>query len=32
MLSTQGQRVVVKAGFDPIDADTAAAMLEKLGG
>ena len=32
MLSAQGQRVVVKAGFDPIGADTAAAMLEQLGG
>ncbi len=32
MLSAQGQRVVIKSGFDPIDAGTAAAMLEQLGG
>jgi len=31
MLSAQGQRVVVKAGFDPLDATTAAMQLEKLG-
>ena len=32
MLSTEGQRVVIKAGFDPIDAETAAEQLAKLGG
>jgi phosphate transport system substrate-binding protein len=30
MLSAEGQRVVVKAGFDPLDAATAACQLEKL--
>ena len=32
MLSAQGQRVVVKAGFDPLDAVTAVEQLAKLGG
>lgn len=32
MLSAEGQRVVIKAGFDPIDAGTAAEQLAKLGG
>lgn len=31
VVSAQGQRVIIKAGFDPIDAATAAAQLEKLG-
>jgi len=31
MLSADGQRIVVKAGFDPIDAATAAKQLAKLG-
>jgi len=30
MLSSQGQRVVIKAGFDPLDAVTAAEQLAKL--
>jgi phosphate transport system substrate-binding protein len=30
VLSAQGQRVVVKAGFDPLDADTAAKQLAEL--
>ena len=30
MLSREGQRVVIKSGFDPIDAATAAAQLAKL--
>jgi phosphate transport system substrate-binding protein len=30
ILSAQGQRVVVKAGFDPLDAQTAAEQLAKL--
>ncbi len=32
MLSADGQRVVIKAGFDPIDAATAALQLAKLDG
>ena len=32
MLSAEGQRVVIKAGFDAIDASTAASQLAKLGG
>lgn len=32
MLSAEGQRVVAKAGFDPLDAETAAEQLAKLGG
>lgn len=32
ILSADGQRVVVKAGFDPLDAATAAEQLAKLGG
>jgi phosphate transport system substrate-binding protein len=32
ILSAEGQRVVIKAGFDPIDAVTAAEQLAKLGG
>jgi phosphate transport system substrate-binding protein len=32
MLSADGQRVVIKAGFDPIDAGVAAEQLAKLGG
>jgi len=31
ILSAQGQRVVIKAGFDPLDAETAAAQLAKIG-
>ncbi len=31
MLSAEGQRVVVKAGFDPLDATTAARQLARLG-
>jgi phosphate transport system substrate-binding protein len=31
MLSSDGQRIVAKAGFDPLDAQTAAAQLAKLG-
>jgi phosphate transport system substrate-binding protein len=31
MLSAEGQRVVAKAGFDPLDAQTAAEQLAKLG-
>lgn len=31
MLSAQGQRVVIKAGFDPLDAATAAKQLAKIG-
>ena len=30
ILSAEGQRVVVKAGFDPLDANTAAEQLKKL--
>lgn len=30
MLSADGQRVVIKSGFDPVDAETAAAQLAKL--
>jgi phosphate transport system substrate-binding protein len=30
MLSAEGQKIIVKAGFDPLDADTAAAQLAKL--
>jgi phosphate transport system substrate-binding protein len=30
MLSREGQRVVIKSGFDPVDAATAAAQLAKL--
>lgn len=32
MLSAEGQRVVIKAGFDPIDAGTAALQLAKIDG
>ncbi len=32
ILSAQGQRVVIKAGFDPLDAGTAAAQLAKVEG
>jgi phosphate transport system substrate-binding protein len=32
ILSSEGQRVVIKAGFDPLDADTAAEQLAKIGG
>jgi len=32
ILSAQGQRVVIKAGFDPLDARTAAEQLAKLAG
>jgi phosphate transport system substrate-binding protein len=31
ILSAQGQRVVIKAGFDPLDAATAAEQLAKIG-
>ena len=31
ILSAQGQRVVIKAGFDPLDAATAANQLAKIG-
>jgi len=31
ILSAEGQRVVIKAGFDPLDATTAAEQLAKLG-
>ena len=31
ILSAEGQRVVIKAGFDPLDADTAAVQLVKIG-
>jgi len=31
ILSAEGQRVIVKAGFDPLDAATAAEQLSKLG-
>jgi len=31
ILSAEGQRVVIKAGFDPLDAATASEQLEKLG-
>jgi phosphate transport system substrate-binding protein len=31
ILSAEGQRVVIKAGFDPLDAATAGEQLEKLG-
>ena len=31
ILSAQGQRVVIKAGFDPLDARTAAEQLDKIG-
>ena len=31
MLSANGQRIVAKAGFDPLDARTAAEQLAKLG-
>lgn len=31
MLSAEGQRIVVKAGFDPVDATTAERQLAKLG-
>ena len=30
MLSAQGQEIIIKAGFDPLDAPTAAAQLAKL--
>ena len=30
ILSSQGQRVIIKAGFDPLDAQTAAEQLAKL--
>ena len=30
MLSAEGQRVVIKAGYDPLDAATAARQLELL--
>jgi phosphate transport system substrate-binding protein len=32
MLSAEGQEIIIKAGFDPIDADTASAQLAKMGG
>jgi len=32
ILSAEGQRVVIKAGFDPLDADTAAEQMRKIGG
>jgi phosphate transport system substrate-binding protein len=31
MLSAEGQRVVVKAGFDPLDEQTAAAQRAQIG-
>jgi phosphate transport system substrate-binding protein len=31
ILSAQGQRVIIKAGFDPLDANTAAEQLAKIG-
>ncbi len=31
ILSAQGQRVIIKAGFDPLDATTAAEQLAKIG-
>ncbi len=30
ILSTQGQRVIIKAGFDPLDANTASVQLAKI--
>ena len=32
ILSAEGQRVIIKAGFDPLDANTAAEQLAKIGG
>ena len=32
ILSAEGQRVIIKAGFDPLDVNTAAEQLAKIGG